>query len=141
MTYKEINAAAMLLGVVVVSAWIAVGALAEPGLPVAAIAARMCWAILASIAFNIVAVILAVVVASMVQRREVKDERSDERDRTVAARAMRNAYFVASLGGLVSLLVLAFGGEMSTAIYVLFAALMLAGATDSVSRLIYYRVG
>ena len=51
------------------------------------------------------------------------------------------AYFVASITGLVCLVMLAFGVEPALAIYALFGGLMLAGVLDAASRLLYYRLG
>lgn len=141
MTYKEMNAAVMLLGAVVISAWVLMGAVSEPALTLSAVATRLCWAILASIAFNIVAIIVFTILISIAQGREFKDEQADERDRQVGYKAMRNSYVVASLGGLAALIVWAVGYEAAVGVYVLFGALMLAGATDGASRLVYYRIG
>ncbi|MGV8855412.1 MAG: hypothetical protein ACOH2L_12270 [Devosia sp.] len=141
MTYKEMNAAVMAINAVVVSAWVLLQALAAPALSVAEIAQLMCWAILASVVLNIVAVIVFTILLGIAQGRALKDERSDERDHAVGAKAMRNAYVVASVGGLISLIVLAMGHEVATGLYVLFGGLMLAGAIDGASRLVYYRVG
>jgi hypothetical protein len=141
MTYKEMNAAVMLLGAVVISAWVFLGAAEASALPLDAAAQRLCWAILASIVFNIVAVIVFSILISIAQGRELKDEQADERDRSVGARAMRNAYFVASLTGAITLVVWALGTDLNGGLNVLFGGLMLAGATDAVSRLYYYRIG
>lgn len=141
MTYKEMNAAVMLLGAVVISAWVLMGAVGEPALTLSAVATRLCWAILASIVFNIVAIIVFTILISIAQGREFTDEQADERDRQVGDKAMRNAYVVASLGGLAALIVWALGYEVTAGVYVLFAGLMLAGATDGASRLVYYRIG
>jgi hypothetical protein len=48
---------------------------------------------------------------------------------------------VASLAGLAALIVWALGYEVTTGVYVLFGGLMLAGAVDAGSRLVYYRIG
>ncbi|MGV8832009.1 MAG: hypothetical protein ACOH2N_08550 [Devosia sp.] len=141
MTYKEMNAAVMLINAVVVSVWLAVQAMGAPVRSVAEVAQLMCWAIAISIVLNIVAVIVFTVLISIAQGDPLKHERSDERDHVVAAKAMRNAYIVASVGGLISLIVLAMGYEVAAGLYVLFGGLMLAGAVDGASRLVYYRVG
>lgn len=141
MTFKEMNAAVMLLGAVVISAWVLKDAIGDPTLSLSAVATRLCWAIGASIVFNIVAIIVFAILVSIAQGREIKDEAADERDHAVGGKAMRNAYVVASLGGLAALIVWALGWEATTGIYVLFGGLMLAGATDAVSRLVYYRIG
>ena len=141
MTFKEMNAAVMLLGAVVISAWVLKDAIGDPTLTLSAVATRLCWAILASIVFNIVAIIVFTILISIAQGREFKDEQADERDRLVGAKAMRNAYVAASLAGLAALIVWALGYEVTSGVYVLFGGLMLAGAVDAGSRLVYYRIG
>ncbi len=59
----------------------------------------------------------------------------------MSAKSARNAYYALSFGGLGTLLMLALGADPVNGAYVLFFALMLAGAADSVSKLIYYRIG
>ncbi|WP_156460351.1 hypothetical protein [Devosia sp. Root635] len=139
MTFKEMNAGVMLLSAVVISAWVLMGALGDPGATVPEVASRLGWAIVASVVFNMVAMIVFTILVSIVQGQELKDERADERDHAVGARAMRNAYIVASAGGAAAIFLWAFGLDFALGIYVLFGALMLAGATDAVSRLYYYR--
>ena len=141
MTYKEMNAAVMLLGAVVISAWVLTGAIGDPTLSLPAVATRLCWAILASIVFNIAAIIVFTILISIAQGREFRDEVADERDRLVGAKAMRNAYVVASLAGLAALIVWALGYEATAGVYVLFGGLMLAGAVDAGSQLVFYRIG
>ena len=102
---------------------------------------RLCWAIVASIIFNIVAIIIFAILVSIAQGREIADEAADERDHAVGAKAMRNAYLVASVAGLAAMIVWALGWEVTTGVYVLFAGLMLAGGVDAASRLVYYRIG
>lgn len=143
MTYKEWNAAIMLTGAVLIGGWVAFDALAAAGwsAPVVEVARRLVWATLVMVGFNILATILVTVMVGIVWREQLKDERADERDRLVTARAMRNAYLVVSIGGALSLVLLAFGFEPAGAAYMLFAALVLAGATDAASQLVYYRLG
>ena len=141
MTFKEMNAAVMLLGAVVISAWVLKDAIGDPTLTLPAMATRLCWAILASIVFNIVASIVFTILISIAQGREFRDEVADERDRLIGAKAMRNAYVVASLAGLAALIVWALGYEVTAGVYVLFGGLMLAGAVDAGSQLVYYRIG
>jgi hypothetical protein len=141
MTFKEMNAAVMLLGAVVISAWVLKDAIGDPTLTLPAVATRLCWAILASIVFNIVASIVFTILISIAQGREFRDEVADERDRLIGAKAMRNAYVVASLAGLAALIVWALGYEVTAGVYVLFGGLMLAGAVDAGSQLVYYRIG
>lgn len=132
----------MVLSAIVISAWVAWEAVAfgVPASPSEA-AGKMLWAIGYSILFNIVAVIVGVIVMSIAQREEVRDERADERDRVINSHAMRNAYFVLSIGVLVVLFAQAFGLVPQLAPYGLFAVSMLAGAVFAVSQLVYYRVG
>lgn len=141
MTYKEMNAAVMLVNAVVVSICVLMTAVGMPEASVAEVAQLLCWAILAAIVLNIVAVIVFTILMSIAQGSELKDERSDERDHAVHAKAMRNAYFAASIGGALALVVWAMGGEVALGVYVLFGGLMLAGAIDGASRLFYYRIG
>jgi hypothetical protein len=81
------------------------------------------------------------ILVSIARREEFKDERADERDQAVGLRGMRNAYFVASIAGVVTLFCLAFGVNPGGAAYALFGGLMLAGVVDAASRLVYYRIG
>lgn len=143
MTFKELNAAILVVGAVAISGWVAMDALGSGAWqgPATGIAQTLVYAIFASIAFNIVAAIVMTILVSIVRGRQLKDERADERDREVASRSMRNAYFVASIGGALSLALVAWGPDNAVGAYALFGALMLAGATDSASRLYYYRFG
>lgn len=141
MTYKEFKAAIMVLSAVLVSLWVLIFVTPAPDQTLATLAASLCWAILASIVINIVAAIAVSILTSAMQHRALKDERADERDWAIQAKAMRNAYFIASLTGLVALIVWAMGHDIATGIYVLFFGLMLAGAADAASRLVYYRIG
>jgi hypothetical protein len=101
----------------------------------------MLWAIGWSIGLNIVAVIIGVIAVSIVQREEVKDERADERDRLINGKAMRNAYFVLSLGVLGVLIWQALGLDAALGPYALFAMSMLAGVVFAASQIVYYRFG
>lgn len=141
MTFKEWDAVIMIASGVVVSAWVLVQAMTEPAPDLATVAMRLVSAIGATIVVNIVAVIVTTILVSIARREEFKDEKADERDRAIVAKSMRNAYFVASITGLVCLLMLAFGVEPALAIYALFGGLMLAGVLDAGSRLVYYRIG
>lgn len=141
MTYKEWEAAIMVLGAAVISIWVTYQAINSPLHQLDALAARLVWAIAYVVLFNIAATIVVTILISAARREEFKDERADERDRFVGARSMRNGYLICSIGGAGSLLLLAIGAEPTIAIYVLFGGLMLAGAADAVSRLYYYRVG
>jgi hypothetical protein len=143
MSYKEWNAGILLVASLLISAWVAYDATYAGtfGAPVAHLAQTLIYAILISIGFNIVAVIAVTIGVSIARREQFKDERADERDRAVAAKSMRNAYFALSIGGAATLAVLAWGPGGNLGVYALFAALMLANATDSASRLYYYRIG
>mgnify|MGYP001027158840 CR=1 FL=1 len=141
MTYKEWVAAVQLLGAVLVGIWLVLDAGASATLDIAALAAKLLWAIVAVIVFNIVATILSIIVGSILQGEEIKDEATDERDRQVADRSMRNSGMVQSLGAVGGLLILAFGGPPILGAYALFVAPFLGGAVDAISRLVYYRLG
>lgn len=143
MTFKQWNAVLMLASQALISGWLILDLLApgNAGLPVAAVATKLLWAGLVMIVFNIVAAIVTAIVGSIVTRQEFKDERADERDQAVYAKSMRNAYFVVSVGGLATLLLLAFGYDPALAAYALFVGGMLAGAFGSLSQLYYYRIG
>lgn len=142
MSFKQWNAVFMLIGAIAIGIWliydtIAVGYSAG----VAAVAAKLLWAGLAMIVFDILAAIGTAIVGSIVTREEFKDERADERDKAVYARSMRNAYFVVSIGGLATLLILAFGYDPVFAAYAVFIAGLLAGAAGAISQLVYYQLG
>jgi hypothetical protein len=143
MSYKEWNAGILLIASLLIGAWVAWDAFLGGTFagPVSHLAQILIYAILVSIGFNIAAVIVVTILVSIVRREQFRDERADERDKAVTAKAMRNAYLALSIGGAVTLAVLAWGPGGTIPIYVLFAALMLANATDSASRLYYYRVG
>lgn len=142
MSFKEWTAVVQVLGVVVIGAWVVLDALGGGwDLPLAVVAMKMLWTIGAVIVFNIVTIIVVAILVSVSQGAELKDERADERDRLVAARASSNGYVVTALASAVALGAIAFGSEPVVAIYALFTAPMLGGATDAVSRLVYYRIG
>lgn len=142
MSFREWQSVISLAVSALVVAWLAFDlASGGTGGSVAEVAMRLVWAIVAMILLNIVAAIAFVILVSIVQRQEWKDEKADERDRAVEARSMRNAYFVASGGGALTLLALAFGVAPSFGAYALFAALLAGGLTESISRLVYYRIG
>ncbi len=141
MSYKEWEAAIMVAGALVVSAWVAWETTSAPVSELVPAASRLLWAVGAVIVFNILATIIVTVIVSATRRETFQDERADERDRAIAARAMRNGYAVLSVGGLGIIVLLALGVSPILATYALFGAMMLAGATDSASRLLYYRLG
>jgi formate/nitrite transporter FocA (FNT family) len=140
LTFKEWNAVILLTGQVLVTAWLLQGTQGFDG-NVSEISGRLIWAIGLMVAFNILGTIVVTVLVSLVRREALKDEAMDERDRSVSAKSMRNAYFVLSVGAASTLVLLAVGITPALGVYLLFGALMLAGATDSVSKLLYYRFG
>jgi hypothetical protein len=142
MTFKEWNAVFMLVGVVAIGVWLVVDLNSAPlAAGVAAVAAKLLWAGLIMIVFNIVAAIGTAIVGSIMTRKEFKDEAADERDKAVYARSLRNAYFVVSIGGIATLLILAFGWNPAIAAYSVFTGGLLAGAAGAISQLVYYRRG
>lgn len=142
MSYKEVYAAVMLLSAVLISAWIAFDTAANGFAATSSEAAvRMLWGVGYTVAFNVVAMIVAAIVFSIIQREELKDERADERDRIVASKAMRNGYFVLSVGVLGVLIWQALGLGAAHVPYALFGISMLAGGVFAGSQLLYYRIG
>lgn len=143
MSFKEWNAAVMLASAVAIGAWLMWDAASRQAWnePAAEAARTMLWALLASIVINVVGMILVAIAVSVARREAMEDERADERDRSVGARSMRNAYGVLSAAGALVLVVSALGGSPAAALYLLMAGLLLAGATDAASRLVYYRIG
>jgi hypothetical protein len=141
MTYKELNAGVMILCGAGVAAWVAWQAATVPAPDLESVAWRLLYAIGLNIIINIVLMILATIVVSIAQREELKDEGADERDRAIADKSLRNGYFALSIGGLAVIVTLAMGQGPIVAAYALFAALMIGGLIDPVSRLVYYRVG
>ncbi len=142
MSFKEWNAAMMLVGVVGIGVWLVLDLRAAgiaPGM--AAVATKLLWAGAVMIGFNILAAIATAIVGSIVTQKEYKDEAADERDKAVYARSMRNAYYVVSIGGLVTLFLMAFNYDPAIAAYSIFIWGTIAGAAGALSQLIYYRVG
>lgn len=141
MSFKEWTAVVQVAGVILIGGWVVLDALGGGWVqPLAAVAMKLLWTIGAVIVFNIVAIIVVAILVSIAQRAELKDEKADERDRLVATRSGRNGYVVTSLGAAIALGAVAFGAEPVVAIYALFAAPMLGGATDAISQLVYYRI-
>jgi hypothetical protein len=141
MTQKELEAWVMVLSAVVVSGWVAWD-MVNGGVPaeLSAAAWKMVWAIGYVIGFNIVAVIVGVIVVSIVSREVVRDERADERDQLVISRAMRNGYFVLSIGVGGVMIWQALGLPAELGPYALFGISMLAGGTFAASQIVYYRI-
>ena len=142
MTQKELEAWVMVLSAIVISGWVALDA-SSNGLPVdvSAAAWKMIWAVGYSVLFNIIAVIVGhIVFAIITGGSEMSDERADERDRLINGKAMRNGYFVLSVGVLGVLIWQALGLPATLGPYALFGISMLAGGTFAVSQLVYYRI-
>lgn len=143
MSQKEREAVIQLVGLVLIVGWLIyeglTGGVAEAGF--AAVAMRLVWAIVAMIVFNVVAMILVMIGIGIVTRTEPTDEKVDERDISIGSKAMRNGGAATASLAALSLLALALGATPIFAVYALFAAPVLGGATDAVSRLVYYRVG
>lgn len=143
MSKREWTAAIQLLGVLVVAGWLGLeatnGAFENAGF--ADVAMKLVIAVVVGIVFSIAGTILIVIIVSIVTRTELNDEKADERDVAIDARSMRNgAVVTSSLAGL-ALLAVAFGWPPVLAVYALFVAPLLGGATDAASRLVYYRIG
>lgn len=141
MTYKELNAAVMILTGAATAAWVLWLGRTDPVTDLDSVAWRLLYAIGFNIIINIVVMIAATIVVSIAQREELRDERADERDRAIANKAMRNAYFAVSVGGLTVIIMLAMGFGPVAAVYSLFAVLVVGGLIDPISRLVYYRIG
>lgn len=141
MTYKEMHAGIMVLSAVLVAGWVAYDFVGGAAATVTEAAANMLWAIGYVIAFNIVGAIVAVIIFSIVRREPLTDEAADERDQLVVSKAMRNGYFVLSVGVLVVLVAQALGLDPALGPYGLFAISILAGGIFAASQLVYYRIG
>ncbi|MGV3490474.1 MAG: hypothetical protein ACO1OG_04050 [Devosia sp.] len=141
MTYKELNAAVMVVTSLAVAGWVWWQAMVDPAPDAQALAWRLLYAIGVNILINIAVMIIATIAVSIVQREELKDERADERDRIISDKSMRNGYFAVSIAGLGVIIGLALGYDATAAAYALFGALMLGGVIDPISRLVYYRIG
>lgn len=143
MTFKQWRAVIMIVSQIAIAIWLWQVWDNKPieDTSIAEAAGLAVWAIGAMVAINVAVSLAIVILVSIAQRREFKDESADERDRLVNARSGRNAYVVLSVSGLGILVALAWGTPPTTAIFALFAALMLAGTVDAVSKLAYYRYG
>lgn len=142
MSFKEWSAVITLVVDGLVAVWLVVDVAAGNGAaPVAAVATRLLWAGLVLIVLNIAGAIATAIVGRIVTRKEFKDEKADERDKSIYARSMRNAYFVVSVGGLVTLFLMAFGYDPAVAVYSIFIGGLVAGAAAAISQLYFYRVG
>lgn len=143
MSFKEWTAAGQLVGQVMIVGWLVWDGLqgGGAGLDFAGVAVRLCWAIVVMIGLNIALTIVSVIVGSILAGEELKDEKADERDLAIDARSGRNSGYVTSSAAGLSLLALALGVDPILAVYALFAAPMLGGTADALSRLVYYRIG
>jgi hypothetical protein len=141
MSFRQWNAVVALASSVLGALWLAIEL--SRGFPseIAPAAMRLVWMIGALVVLNIVGIIVAVIWVGIATREALRDEKADERDRHIGALAMRNAYCIASAGGALFILALALGVDPVIALHGLFAALLLAGATEAGSTLIYYRIG
>jgi uncharacterized membrane protein len=143
MSFKEWEAAIQIAGAVVVTLWLIADALG-PGIgdgTVASVAMRLLWAIGAVIVFNIIVIIVVAILVSIARREEFKDEKADERDRSISTASSRNGYIVTSIAAAAGLVGLAFGVDPVLGAYGLFGAPMLGGVVTAASQLYYYRVG
>jgi len=143
MTQKELEAWVMVLSAIVISGWVYWDAThGGPPADVSAAAWKMVWAVGYSILFNIVAVIAGHILFAIVTGgREITDEKTDERDRLINGKAMRNGYFVLSLGVLGVLIWQGLGLPAELGPYALFGICMLAGGIYAASQILYYRIG
>ena len=143
MTFKQWQAVISLTAQVLITGWLVSEAMRQPvpDATVAAAATKLMWAMLALIVLNIVLNIIIAIAVSVARGEALKDERADERDKAVNTKSAHNAYFVLSVAALATLLMLALGVAPVVGAYALFGAMMLAGAADAVSKLIYYRFG
>ncbi|MBL8597913.1 MAG: hypothetical protein JNL14_09275 [Devosia sp.] len=142
MTHKELEAWVMVLSAVVISGWVWWDA-TRNGVPadVSGAAWKMVWAIGYSILFNIIAMIVGhILFGIFTGGRELADEKADERDRLINGRAMRNGYFVLSIGVLGVLVWQGLGLSAELGPYALFGISMLAGGIYALSQLVYYRI-
>jgi hypothetical protein len=142
MSYKEWTAVVQLVGGALAILWIAWDLLggglqqADP----AAVALKLVWVIVAIIGFNVVGMIVVAILVGIVKREELKDEKADERDRSISANSSRNGYVVASSLAALALLAVAFGIDPIFAVYALFFAPFVGGLTAALSELVYYRL-
>ena len=143
MTFKEWSAVIGLSMQTLVGAWVVNDLLHNPIVAgsVATVAAKLLWAGGIMIALIIGLIIATAIAIGMVRRRGFVDDRADERDKAVTARSKSLAYYISSVGGLLTLIVLAMGYDPAIAAYTLFGVGMVAGAAESVAQLVYYRFG
>ncbi len=143
MSMKEWTPVIQLVGVMLVAGWLLFDGLGGgfSTADFAAVAMRLVWVIGAAIVFNIAMTILVAIGVGIVTRAEFKDEKADERDIAIDAKSMRNGGVITSSVAALSLIAIALGVVPIFAVYALFLAPLLGGATDAVSRIVYYRIG
>jgi uncharacterized membrane protein len=144
MSFKELTAWVQIIGAIIIGGWLINDALSggfESTMPLSAIAMKLLWAIGAVIVFNIVGIIIAAILVSIARGEEIKDEKADERDRSISDQSNRNGYVVTSVVAALALGAVAFGAEPTIAVAALFIAPMLGGVVSAGSQLVYYRVG
>ena len=142
MTQRELEAWVMVLGAIVISGWVWWDS-SRNGVPgdLSGAAWKMVWAVGYTIVFNIIAMIVGNILFAIVTGgRELADEKADERDRLINSKAMRNGYFVMSIGVLGVLIWQGLGLPPTLGPYALFGICMLAGAIYAASQLVYYRI-
>ena len=89
----------------------------------------------------IIAVIVGhIVFAIFTGGKEISDEKTDERDRLINGKGMRNGYFVLSIGVLGLLIWQGLGLPAPLGPYALFGISMLAGGVFAASQVLYYRI-
>jgi formate/nitrite transporter FocA (FNT family) len=144
MSFKELTAWVQIIGAVAIGGWLindALGGGFASDVPLPAIATKLMWAIGAVIVFNIAGIIIATILVSIAQGAELKDEKADERDRSISDQSNRNGYMVTSILAALALGAVAFGAQPMIAVVALFVAPMVGGVVSAGSQLVYYRVG
>jgi hypothetical protein len=142
MTQKELEAWVMVISAIVISTWVWWDA-THGGVPadVPGAAWKMVWAMGYTIVFNIVAIIIGNIIYGVASGgHTIPDEKTDERDRLINNKAMRNGYFVMSVGVLSVLVWQGLGLPPQLGPYALFAVCMLAGAIYAGSQALFYRI-
>ncbi|HTJ45223.1 MAG TPA: hypothetical protein VL463_24120 [Kofleriaceae bacterium] len=90
---------------------------------------------------TVIALIVIMAAGHIVLAVRQKPERKDERDRTIAMRASRNAFYVLSTGAWAALGVAAMSFEPFWIAHAILGAIVLAEVTRTGSQLVYYRRG
>ena len=143
MTMKELVAWVAMIVQVMIAIWVfwALPGGLPPEVTPADAAMRVLWGVGAMIVLIVVLTIIAAIGVSIAQREEISDDRTDERDRSIAARSARNAHVASSLGMIATVIAIAMGLPLPLAVFMLFGAMLAGGVTDSISQLVYYRIG